>query len=131
MESGALDPLRDLSEACHEAVSLPKPYNSNIVAREPIEPISSLRIEGLRRSFLASGGLPALSKASALDASVVEFRPSRFEYPQRNLPALLLTSRPQGAPPEPRQCIFKWRYRARNYRCVAVSFLRAGRDGST
>ena len=51
MESGALDPLRDFSEACHEEllVSLPKPYNSNIVARG--EPISS--IEGLRRSFFS------------------------------------------------------------------------------
>jgi hypothetical protein len=107
-------------------VSLPKPYNSNIVV---CEPISSLRIEGLRRSLLASGGLPALSKASAMDARRRGVQAKQVRYRQRNSPALLLTSRPQGAPPEPRRCIFKWRYRARNYRCVAVSFLRAGRDG--
>jgi hypothetical protein len=52
VESGELDPLRDFGEACAKnfLFSLPKPSNSNIVAREPIS-----SIEGQRRSFLSFG----------------------------------------------------------------------------
>src|ERR1700732_1438921 len=50
MESGALDPLREFSEGCHEELSRLSSKPSNIVAREPIS-----SIEGLRRKFFSLG----------------------------------------------------------------------------